>query len=779
MIVAVISFAAALVSVVLAVRELRTWRTPEPQAAAASGAGASTEDAAAASAAGHDADAGSSTAPKAAAPAPRHVPFRKSSVAWAIAFLALQLFIGVWGALGLVQNEPVAPLIMNAVLTGCVHLSLARPRLRGRVIALFEPGSRWPHPQAAVALAMVATGVFATFALELPSNHNPLWMYPLCLLLEIVLVTAICAGLFYLFQRRGAAPAGAAFIFFVIGIAEYFVILFKSQPIQPGDLTAIATAAAVGGGYTFSLTSYCLYGIVSLALAWITSAYAALLKPERPARTRKQLLINLLVGVLCLGGVIGHVIAIDYYNFLYIQVYTWRPLESYYRMGFLPSFISSAQTIQPRKPEGYTKAGAQELIDEYAARYDEGEGASEGRTAAAAQFEEEQPSVIVVMNETFSDLSCYDELHAGYEGPAYFNSIDDAVQRGDLYVSAYGGGTCNTEFEFLTGDSMAFLGNGVYPYTIYNLTHAENLAQQFGDLGYTTTAMHPNHATNWNRENVYRDFGFDQFLAIEDFEGADTLRGMVTDAATYDKIIELLENDDDPQFIFDVTMQNHSGYETGLLPEHLETDYRIDGTYDPEVNEYLALIDESDRALEDFLERLERIDRPVVVVFFGDHQPFFPSDFNDAWFQGEDNATHSERLYHTGYVIWANYDVAGREQVSDVEDVSTNFLGAELMDLIGAPLSDYQKAQLAIREKMRAINIIGYQDETGTWHLSEEAVGEAASNAFAAAAKARDDLAKMQYLKLFDHGDGVYTQTLQGAANETDPNLAPGTTKIK
>lgn len=753
MLVAIISFAAAIASIVLAVREVRGWRT--------------------------NATAASSSEKDAAPAKTGRVPYRASGVAWALAFLAIQVFIGVWGALGLVQNEPVAPIIMNAVLTGCVYLSLARPRLRPRLLALFEPGSRWPHPQAACALAMVATGIFATLALELPSNHNLLWMYPLCLLLEIFLVTAIVSGFFYLFQRRGAASAIVSFVFFAIGIAEYFVITFKSQPIQPGDLTAIATAAAVGGGYIFSITSYCLYGIVALALAIITSAYAALLKPDREHRTRKQLLVNLLVGALCLGGVIGHVVLVDYYNLLRIQVYTWRPLESYYRQGFIPSFISSAQTIQPRKPEGYTKSDAQDLIDEYAASYDEAAGATSERSEAVEQFEDEQPSVIVVMNETFSDLSDYDNLHAGYEGPEFFNSIDDAVQRGDLYVSAYGGGTCNTEFEFLTGNSMAYLGNGVYPYTIYNLTHAENLAQQFSDLGYTTTAMHPNHATNWNRENVYRDFGFDEFLAIEDFEGADTLRGMVTDAETYDKIVEMLETNDDPQFIFDVTMQNHSGYDTGLIPTEMQTNYLIDGTYDPEVNEYLALIEESDRALEDFLGELEELDRPVVVVFFGDHQPFFPSDFNDAWFQGEDDATHSERLYHTGYVIWANYDLAGSEQQSQQEDVSTNFLGAEVMNLIGAPLTDYQKAQLALRESMPAINMIGYQDQTGAWHLSSAVADEHATEAFSAAQKAREDLAKMQYLKLFDHGDSVYTKTLQGAANETNPNLAPGTTKIK
>lgn len=709
------------------------------------------------------------------------LPLRRSSAVWAVLLIALQLFIGVWAALGLVQDDLVSAVVVNAAITGAVFLACARPRLYEPVRALVAEGGRWPHPQAACAIATVVAGVFATLALEIPSNHDLLWMYPLCLLLEIVLVASVVSGLFYLAQRRGGASAVAAFAFFAIGIAEYFVILFKSQPIQPGDLTAIATAAAVGGGYTFTLSAYCLYGMMFLALAWLSLAYAVALRPERAERTHKTRLVNFAVGVLCLAFIACHVTVIDYYNVLRIQVYTWRPLESYYRQGFLPSFISSAQTIQPRMPEGYSADEAEELIESYAASFDEGAGASEERAAATEQFDTENPSVIVVMNETFSDLSMYQNLHAGYDGPEEFNSISDAVQRGQLFVSAYGGGTCNTEFEFLTGNSMAYLGNGVYPYTIYNLTHAENLAAQFGELGYATTAMHPNHATNWNRENVYSDFGFDEFLSIEDFQGADTLRGMVTDEATYDKILEMLETDDDPQFIFDVTMQNHSGYTTGLLPMSMRSNYLIDGVYDAEVNEYLSLIEESDRALGEFLDALEDVDRPVVVVFFGDHQPFFPSDYNDAWFTDEDDATHSERLYQTEYVIWANYDIEGRAQESDEVDLSTNYLGAALMELIGAPMSDYQKAQMALRAEMPAINSVGFEDADGVWRLTESADDDATAQpeAYAAALKARQDLAMMQYLKLFDHGDSVYTKTLQGAANETDPNLAPGTTQIK
>ena len=246
--------------------------------------------------------------------------------------------------------------------------------------------------------------------------------------------------------------------------------------------------------------------------------------------------------------------------------------------------------------------------------------------------------------------------------------------------------------------------------------------------------MHPNHATNWNRENVYKDFGFDQFLSINDFQGADTLRGMVTDQATYDKILELLDQNADPQFIFDVTMQNHSGYDTGLLPADKQMHLNIDttdldaktvedGTLS-DVDEYVSCIEQSDQALRYFLNALNKLDRKVVVVFWGDHQPFFPSKFNDKWFTDEDDATHQERLWQTDYIIWANYDVAGCDQTSEVDDLSTNYLSTQLMQLIGAPLSDYQKAHMTLRESLPAINSVGYEDASLRWALSSNVTGD-------------------------------------------------------
>ena len=362
-----------------------------------------------------------------------------------------------------------------------------------------------------------------------------------------------------------------------------------------------------------------------------------------------------------------------------------------------------------------------------------------------AQFDELKPSVIVVMNESFADLSDFDGMRCGYEGPQFFNSIDDGLYRGELFVNVHGGGTCNTEFEFLTSNSLGYIGAGKYPYSTFQLDPIDNLARQFGSLGYTTTAMHPNYASNWNRNKVYAAFGFDSFMDINAFGGMP-LRGLdgrkkmetptgipifhsgVSDQATYQATLDLLAEDEAPQFVFNVTMQNHGSYNQNNIPEDKLTHYYPTGTYEdpsfaetPErLNEYLSCIEESDRALEWFVGELRKLDRPVVLVFFGDHQPSMTPDYNDAWYTNEDDLTHTQRVYHAEYVMWANYDVAGNSQSSEVRDTSVDVLGTIMLHAIGAPLTDYQKAQLATREQIKATNLHGYLGADDTWYTPEQ-----------------------------------------------------------
>ena len=147
------------------------------------------------------------------------------------------------------------------------------------------------------------------------------------------------------------------------------------------------------------------------------------------------------------------------------------------------------------------------------------------------------------MNESFSDLSAYKAIaESGYTGPDYVkNGTTDAILRGDSYASIFGGGTCNSEFEAFCGVNLHYLGSNKYPYTQWDFTNVDCMPRQFARLGYQTTAIHPNLGTNWDRERVYRQMGFDKFLTIDDFDGAETYHnGYVSDRATYQRVLDVL-----------------------------------------------------------------------------------------------------------------------------------------------------------------------------------------------------------------------------------------------
>jgi phosphoglycerol transferase MdoB-like AlkP superfamily enzyme len=304
----------------------------------------------------------------------------------------------------------------------------------------------------------------------------------------------------------------------------------------------------------------------------------------------------------------------------------------------------------------------------------------------------------------------------------------------------FGGGTCNTEFEFLTGNSLAFVGTAKYPFTMYDLSDASSLPRQLAALGYRTLGMHPNLASNWNRDRAYAQLGFDEFLSMDDFEGAEEFHTHVSDWATYERSLDLLRTSDKPVFVFDVTMQNHSGYDTGSIPSDMLRGYAIDGLSPDDtfqLNEYLACIDESDRALERLVAELRQLDEPTVVVMYGDHHPWFSAAINDVLYPDEDDLAHAERIHQTSYVVWANYDVAGWTAASDADDTSADLLGAMMLDAIGAPLSSFQTAQLGARQSIRALNANGLLGSDGAWHAFDDA---------GAYAQTLDNLALVEHL---------------------------------
>lgn len=649
---------------------------------------------------------------------------RPSTFCW-LAVVGVALIAAVvWCATGLYTGGPaeLACLAAAAALSGT--LILTRKTIGEKIGGALERSGmpawlRAALPAAAVLIVCTALGFLAV---ELPYNSYVPWMDPRCVLIQMLVILMSLTFLYLLCQRRGAGILLGVILCFVIGLAQFFVASFKSAAILPNDLFALGTAAAVSGSYVYAINGWVLLGLSCVLLA--VGTCSLLLPPTpAPANGRAQRTVANLAGAAIAFALLWSGVTVpNYFDDLDVGMEYWYSLDYYRKQGFITSFIAVAQDLPIDVPEGYTSAGAQKLEDAYVATYDETLGASPERSAAEQQFEEIKPSVVCIMNESFSDLSVLDGERWGYAGPQRYKATADALSGGSLAVSVIGGGTCNSEFEFLTGVPLVYVGDGKYPYSIYDLSEAPSLAKQFSELGYKTTAMHPNYASNWNRDRVYEALGFDRFLSIDDFEGCEYYHSGVSDAATYDKVLELLASDDSPQLIFDVTMQNHSGYDQnniGVVPQ-----YSVEGMTDYDnarLSEYVACIEESDRALAEFLEELRSLDRPVVVVFFGDHQPALSIDVSNALYPNEeDGLAHNRRMYQTTYLIWANYDVAGNAQTSEKDDSSPAYLAAMMAEMVGAPLTDFQKAQLVAREEMPVLSLLGARDPEGTWSSKNE-----------------------------------------------------------
>lgn len=651
-----------------------------------------------------------------------------STVAWWALPLAASMFALVWCARSLLTCQPadLAPFCLACVGSSAVAL------WREPILKHFEKGTTARSRVLVAAknlVCVLAATALAVLALETPWNAM-VWQLPaLSVVLELALVGLVVVGGYLLAQGHGAGGLAGVVAATDIGLAQYFVALFKGAAILPSDVLGLGTAVAVSQNYTYTLSGTALGAITLAVCAGSILSLARRLPAEKAARPKHRVVVPALLrsaaGILCLTGCVALFVCPSYRNAfgIYIPDYWWA-LNCYSQTGFLPTFASAVQDLPIAVPDGYSDEAAAQLTDEYAQGLLQADSIEPAGQEASQQFQDVRPSIVVIMNESFCDLSAFDQLGGTYYGPTYLTTqTGDAVSRGSLAVSVLGGGTCNTEFEFLTGTSMQFVGDGKYPYTLYDFSSVPSLARQLDQLGYHSTAIHPNKATNWNRNRVYGQLGFDDCEFEDSFQGSPRYHNGVSDAATYTHVLNILENTNDPQFVFDVTMQNHSGYDTGNIPAADRVDVepeQLDGQTIDQLDEYLACVNESDRALSAFVERLRNLSRPVVLVFFGDHQPYFTPTIADAYYPGEDAIVHRERTHQTCYLVWANYDVAGSAQDGQSQATSASMLAAQTLHQVGAPLTSYQQATLSASRELPQLNALGYQTADGQWHPADE-----------------------------------------------------------
>ena len=324
------------------------------------------------------------------------------------------------------------------------------------------------------------------------------------------------------------------------------------------------------------------------------------------------------------------------------------------------------------------------------------------------------------MNEAFSDPAILGDFETNEPYMPFVHSLmEDGTENtisGNLNVSVLGGNTANTEFEFLTGHTMAFLPQGSVAYQQHVHGELPTMVSLLHDYGYKTIAMHPYNSTGWNRNKVYPAFGFDESYFIKDWTNPEKIRKYVSDRACYDKIIDEYESKEKntPLFVFNVTMQNHSSYTEEF--DNFTPDISLSDHDSIALSNYLSLIKISDEAIKDLIHYFSQEDEETIIVFFGDHQPT-NSVISPVWkLNGKSSSQLSledEYLrYKVPFFIWANYDI---EEASNVE-TSCNFLGNKVLEAAGIPLSGYRNYLAELEESYPVITSIRAEDSLGNSH---------------------------------------------------------------
>lgn len=541
-------------------------------------------------------------------------------------------------------------------------------------------------------------------------------------LLNIAFFELFAFFLFFATKRLRLSLRIEAVISLLIGLINYFVIQFRSNPVMPWDIFSIKTAASVANNYQYKLEPRAIICVVAflviLALCQLASKRADADTKPHPSfiLTKKIRFAGALICALCLILLGNYVQTPDCIKRFRIYDKLFTPNTMTYKDGTVVAFLLECQYLSVNTPDSYSEKKAEELLAQAAAQGQaETSSQSTDITEAGTQTSEELPNIIVIMNEAFSDLSILDEYTTNEDEIPYIRSLMNGAEdtiSGYMDVSVLGGNTANTEFEFLTGNTMAFLPQGCIPYQQYIHDTMPSMASSLKEMGYRTLALHPYGANGWDRNEVYEFFGFDQFYSKNDFTDPHLLRKYISDQADIDKVIELYEQDPDtPLFLFNVTMQNHSSYSDAF--DNFTPTIEVEGSDSFALNQYLSLLKESDRSLERLITYFEQVDDPTIIVFFGDHQPTDSVVSPIYKLNGRSvySLTEEElRLrYQVPYIIHANFDIEEAQNVP----MSTNYLGVKTLEAAGLKLNDYQQFLLAQYETYPSISVLQMTDAEG------------------------------------------------------------------
>lgn len=506
---------------------------------------------------------------------------------------------------------------------------------------------------------------------------------------------------------RNTLAAGIIGLLFVygLGVINYFLVLYRGEPIMPSYLYAIRTALSVADRFDYYFDERLMIGtgILIGCILWLIFTEGIWIDFKGPSF---KVIIGLMI--LSITSLTWGFHSLTLTSDLGTGINLWDTDGFYQRHGYLLSFTIFYQNMKIKEPSGYSR----EKVDSYLEPY----------MGEEAVKDSHKPDILVVMNESLSDFEQY-ELGIFNQSPLeHFYEKRENTIYGMVHTSVFGGETANTEYEMLTGNPIGLLPRAALPYQEYMQGDQNSLVSLLESYGYQSMAIHPYYASGYNRDRAWDSFGFDYsyFLdskpgILDDF-GIEYYRNYVTDKSTYGYWAKQAENqiskDNRPLFSLIVTMQNHGGY-SGKGFDGPKIWLKDKPHLYPQMQEFLTSVEKADVAIDELLDYIDQRQRKTIVLIFGDHQPGVEEDFF-TYAMGSNQAEYQK--YRTPFLIHANFEL---ENVTPKE-ISANYLGLALFKEANMPLSAYQRYQEDLMKQLPVMTRQGYMDKEGRWYSKED-----------------------------------------------------------
>lgn len=545
------------------------------------------------------------------------------------------------------------------------YLFQKNPAVSGRKRILY-----WLWNWSWVAASAAGTGILSLFLAFGHYNWNVFLGYfrhPLICFLNLLPVALLAVFFYCLTGRAWIAFLAASAPVMAASVGNYFKILCRDDPFLFLDLADVGTALQISERYDISLDQRLAICLLCLAAGTIFLFFCVRGVPGHLSRRLPGAAAVLLCAIpLAKVYTSGDIYNNKTRNFEYAS--QWSATQVFLTKGFVYPFLHSIPEAFPEKPEGYSEKAAREILSAYV---------PEDIPA------DRKVDVIGIQLEAFNDLERIGFTGISPEVYAQYHALEAESLTGNLITNIFAGGTVQTERAFLTGDAaLDNFRRDTGSYVWY-----------FKEQGYTAEGCHPCYDYFYNRRNVNRYLGFDRYWFFQDrYEALN--QGLAMDNILFPDILDLYRSRDPsvPYFHFSVSYQGHGPYPDDALTDG---DGYWDGPYQEEstyyiLNNYLRSVQDTAACLAELADGLRQEDSPVVLVVFGDHNPWL--GYGNSVYQelGIDLDTSSKsgfyNYYGTRYLIWANdaaREVLGRDFTGAGPDVSPCFLMNVLFDQCG------------------------------------------------------------------------------------------------